>query len=1065
MKTLKKTLAILLAAVMTFAMCGVAFAVDAPEGFVVLPTSPDGLEIGEYYFDLTNYVALWNRIDRPDDAERYANASYFINGDQTQLKIYAERWETYDTDTTIFENYVKQVAASSVPEGYFNVPLSPDGLSNGDYWYNTDEFSLQSIYPVQYVYLSNDLNTIKVGVLYNGSTLEMSETRENAGTYFAPLHQVGEVSPWTEIPLSPAGLEDGAYWFNPEEFYMNSVYPVLHAYLKNDVSAIKVTLDFNGTPLNMEKATGDEDAEYYFAPLHQVGEVIADPYESWTELPFSAAGLNPGDYYFDAETFTTYYADIGEILYVYLKPDHTMIAVIGTQSTIQENQADQGLAFLCLSQVDGSDPTDPFAPPPAPEGYELIWYDKANVDDFGFYIDIPGAVAALYPETPEDEVYLIAETMIETGIVYYIDPVAYYEEGRTVLVVDEYVKEAGIWNRDGGDVAFLQVFAGDTPVAEADYPDNAKFSYEEYCQIYNDPETLEDYKDELWYLGTLAQYICVVGFYPSEGTFVQMASVFSDEDLGLTELPEVYCAVFVADTVESETIEGIKPLDQILVSYTDGGSEQMVSLEDKQISAFDLSFVGIDENDEIIAENLQPADGRSVFIKTPVPEGFNPFGTRVYYINEEGVTKDIPCRIAGDDLCFELTHCSLYLLVEVDPDATEPVEFNQLPTADSDELDDGEYWFDAEGLVTLWLGEGMPAEYADYYRNAAYYINDDVTTLRIIGEDEEPEDHSFDVEPELFDLLHQHESSVTPACTHDNMQATPAAASTCRTPGNSAYWYCPDCETYFSDANGENVIGAGSWVLGLDPDNHEFGAWTLVNASTCQTKGSEKRACPCGAEETRELDLDPDNHTPGEAAKENDVPSTCTEYGSYDMVVRCTECGEILESEHFDYTELAPHAYGEWVTVTAATCHSKGLAERRCVCGETEQKELDIDPANHDGETELRGAAAATCTEAGYTGDTYCLGCGDVKILGEAIAAAGHQWGEWTVTKEATETEKGEKTRECSVCHETQTEEIPTVSSNKCKWCGEDHSVSFWQRIVGFFHNIIYFFAHLFGKR
>lgn len=36
---------------------------------------------------------------------------------------------------------------------------------------------------------------------------------------------------------------------------------------------------------------------------------------------------------------------------------------------------------------------------------------------------------------------------------------------------------------------------------------------------------------------------------------------------------------------------------------------------------------------------------------------------------------------------------------------------------------------------------------------------------------------------------------------------------------------------------------------------------------------------------------------------------------------------------------------------------------------------------------------------------------------------------------------------------------------NLCKWCGKDHSVSFWQKIVGFFHNILYFFVHLFGKR
>ncbi|MBR4745058.1 MAG: InlB B-repeat-containing protein [Oscillospiraceae bacterium] len=37
--------------------------------------------------------------------------------------------------------------------------------------------------------------------------------------------------------------------------------------------------------------------------------------------------------------------------------------------------------------------------------------------------------------------------------------------------------------------------------------------------------------------------------------------------------------------------------------------------------------------------------------------------------------------------------------------------------------------------------------------------------------------------------------------------------------------------------------------------------------------------------------------------------------------------------------------------------------------------------------------------------------------------------------------------------------------SGLCKWCEKDHSGSFWQRIVGFFHSVLYFFAHLFGRR
>ena len=99
------------------------------------------------------------------------------------------------------------------------------------------------------------------------------------------------------------------------------------------------------------------------------------------------------------------------------------------------------------------------------------------------------------------------------------------------------------------------------------------------------------------------------------------------------------------------------------------------------------------------------------------------------------------------------------------------------------------------------------------------------------------------------------------------------------------------------------------------------------------------------------------------------------------------------------------------------------------------------------------------------------------KTVVTPIAAAGHQWGKWTVTKQAAADAKGEKARECGVCHEKQTGEIPATgagennndnnnnNTGKCKWCGNDHSVNFWQKIVGFFHRILYFFAHLFGRK
>ncbi len=41
---------------------------------------------------------------------------------------------------------------------------------------------------------------------------------------------------------------------------------------------------------------------------------------------------------------------------------------------------------------------------------------------------------------------------------------------------------------------------------------------------------------------------------------------------------------------------------------------------------------------------------------------------------------------------------------------------------------------------------------------------------------------------------------------------------------------------------------------------------------------------------------------------------------------------------------------------------------------------------------------------------------------------------------------------------------IPALDDVLCKWCGQRHE-GFFGKILGFFHNIAYFFAHLFGRR
>ena len=96
-----------------------------------------------------------------------------------------------------------------------------------------------------------------------------------------------------------------------------------------------------------------------------------------------------------------------------------------------------------------------------------------------------------------------------------------------------------------------------------------------------------------------------------------------------------------------------------------------------------------------------------------------------------------------------------------------------------------------------------------------------------------------------------------------------------------------------------------------------------------------------------------------------------------------------------------------------ATCISKAICE---YCGEEYD---EVDSSNHTGGTETRGAKSPSCTEAGYTGDTYCKGCGTRLSSGVTIIKSAHNL-ENIPAKDATVTETGNseywQCKDCKQC-------------------------------------------------
>ena len=130
------------------------------------------------------------------------------------------------------------------------------------------------------------------------------------------------------------------------------------------------------------------------------------------------------------------------------------------------------------------------------------------------------------------------------------------------------------------------------------------------------------------------------------------------------------------------------------------------------------------------------------------------------------------------------------------------------------------------------------------------------------------------------------------------------------------------------------------------------------------------------------------------------------------------------------------HKWGEWTTVTEATCTKTGSQERVCQCGEKETQEIAA--LGHTAGNKATCTTAQICTvcdaelaaalghtagdEATCTTAQICTVCD-----AELVAALGHTDGEWIIDTEATCTEDGSKHQVCSVCKATIT--IETISA------------------------------------
>ena len=178
--------------------------------------------------------------------------------------------------------------------------------------------------------------------------------------------------------------------------------------------------------------------------------------------------------------------------------------------------------------------------------------------------------------------------------------------------------------------------------------------------------------------------------------------------------------------------------------------------------------------------------------------------------------------------------------------------------------------------------------------------------------------------------------------------------------------------------------------------------------ATCTEDGYTTSVCKnCGDEKKETIKATGHQHTEVRGTKK----ATCIEEG-YTGDTYCTDCGNMIFTGK--KIEKTDHTWDNGVVSKDPTCTEKGSKTYTCaVCRETKTEEI---PATGHQNKEVRDKKAATCTKAGYTGDTCCKDCGELLKTGKETDALGHTWGKGKVTRKSTYTAAGQITYTCSRC-------------------------------------------------
>lgn len=275
---------------------------------------------------------------------------------------------------------------------------------------------------------------------------------------------------------------------------------------------------------------------------------------------------------------------------------------------------------------------------------------------------------------------------------------------------------------------------------------------------------------------------------------------------------------------------------------------------------------------------------------------------------------------------------------------------------------------------------------------------------------------------------------------HTGTEVRNATTASCYQDGYTGDTYCKGCNVKTATgsavkATGKHVAGT-AWVTNdthhwhtcttsgctaqVEKAEHSF-QWRVDEEATEYVTGLKHEECACGYKRSENTVIPKLDHVHKGIEHHAAVPATCVKTGTV-----------------------------EYWTCSSDLCEGKYYGDEKCQLELTSIVEK-INAGNHTGATQLKDAVDATCSEAGYSGDTYCSSCKALIKKGAEIPATGkHTPGKeyvnneqehwqtcthckavvgkekhkltWIVDQAPTEETVGKKHQQCTVCKYTCSE-------------------------------------------